>query len=421
MSTKVKSRVGISRNQTKGRQPEKPRTFENRGMYTSLSVKGFRSFDSLKLDGLAQINLFFGANNSGKTSILEAIYTHACGLNFTPFLAQVGLRRSEGNMTGALDLGEKLVSLFKDTSALPYEFSIAAGVEDDSASNILTVSFHPSNEIADLDPRNLGQFSGSFMTEAQTERQGTTNQLQTTGRQSQSPVRPSSAFIGRWDANLRGRSASFDISFPSVNFPSVSPFKLGNLHDIISHRPPEADIRVFSALKRYGILGDFVREISNTFPDVLNIDTIPYPDGSTSPVYIETTENRRLPIYAMGDGLRRWFYLLGNMLVTRNACHCIEEIDATFHPDSHGSLARLLVHYAGKFNNQLFMTSHSIEFTDAFLDALYGNGGQIRPNEEDPVRIFTVKRKSHRDMIEIWMLTGREAHEKREYYDLELR
>ena len=52
MATRPKSKVGLRDNRTKGRQPDQARTHENRGMYTSLLVKGFRSFDSLELNEL---------------------------------------------------------------------------------------------------------------------------------------------------------------------------------------------------------------------------------------------------------------------------------------------------------------------------------------------------------------------------------
>ncbi|MDR2087469.1 MAG: AAA family ATPase, partial [Dysgonamonadaceae bacterium] len=39
-----------------------------------LKINNFRGFDSLEIDGLSKINLFVGKNNSGKTSILEALF-----------------------------------------------------------------------------------------------------------------------------------------------------------------------------------------------------------------------------------------------------------------------------------------------------------------------------------------------------------
>ena len=40
---------------------------------TSVEIENFRCFQKLRVDGLAQVNLIVGANNAGKTALLEAI------------------------------------------------------------------------------------------------------------------------------------------------------------------------------------------------------------------------------------------------------------------------------------------------------------------------------------------------------------
>lgn len=42
-------------------------------MITSVEIENFRCFQKLRVDGLARVNLIVGANNSGKTVLLEAI------------------------------------------------------------------------------------------------------------------------------------------------------------------------------------------------------------------------------------------------------------------------------------------------------------------------------------------------------------
>ncbi|MEW6350745.1 MAG: AAA family ATPase [Thermodesulfobacteriota bacterium] len=46
-------------------------------MYRSFSIKNFRLFKDLRLDGLKRVNLIAGVNNVGKTALLEALYVHA--------------------------------------------------------------------------------------------------------------------------------------------------------------------------------------------------------------------------------------------------------------------------------------------------------------------------------------------------------
>ncbi len=50
-----------------------PRYAASTAMYSSITIEGFRCFPRFELHGLNRINLLVGANNSGKTALLEAI------------------------------------------------------------------------------------------------------------------------------------------------------------------------------------------------------------------------------------------------------------------------------------------------------------------------------------------------------------
>ncbi len=43
---------------------------------TSLKIEGYRGFKSFEIEQLGRVNLLVGKNNSGKTSVLEAVYFH---------------------------------------------------------------------------------------------------------------------------------------------------------------------------------------------------------------------------------------------------------------------------------------------------------------------------------------------------------
>jgi hypothetical protein len=166
--------------------------------------------------------------------------------------------------------------------------------------------------------------------------------------------------------------------------------------------------------------------MQEVFEEVVDIDAIPYPDGSSGPVVVTTRDGEQRPLYVFGDGMRRWYHLLGRLIVYRKAVHCIEEIDATFHPASQPALARWLVKDAREYHTQLFMTSHSMEFLDAFLTALYGEEGYLA-GDEDPVQVYTILPTPSDDQaakptkVEVWSRSGREAFEDRRKYGMELR
>jgi hypothetical protein len=397
----------------KRNREKKEQLYTEHGMYTSIAVEGFRLFDSLKLEDLSRVNLLFGPNNCGKTSLLEAIYTHACGFSFVPFHTRIVEGRQIA--TGVLDFGEKVKGLFHDTSSLPYTFSISAEITDDPLTYTFRSRFEPSPELIDLDPRTLGGFRAPDAISEDQTIDIALKYVQFVRQISDSPT-----LIGNWETQSGKEKEKYKITLPNSEPIRRKPFKFPITHDILDHRNPNSDITVFSYLKRYGILNEFTEEMRKTFPEVREIDMIPYPDNTMGPVIIVTDDNKRLPIYLFGDGQRRWFYLLGNMLVYQKALHLIEEIDATPHPNAQGNLSKLLVEYSNKYDNQLFITSHSIEFADNFFKALYGEDGIIAKDEEDPVRVFTL-RPSEEHKIDVWSLTGREAYESRIHYNLELR
>ena len=391
------------------------------GFYSGITIEGFRQFKKLELTNLGKINLILGPNNAGKTSILEAIYIHAChgdiGLIFDNLLlSRISQTKS---ISGFLEIGEQVISLFNKKNHLPYHFTInKTNIDDLPNYDRMTIVFKPSKRLSQLDPRNLN--STYQVLDSSTKLKSSNRDL-----------------LGNWRSTNNGVDESNDVFFDTNEVNKVS-VKMKNgdsipqniqsfaqnyviFHDILAHREPQATVAIFSHLKRYRLLEKFTKEMKAVFP-IKEIDSIPYPDGSFSPIYIINSNDELLPIYNFGDGMRRWFHLLGNLMIYPNSVHLIEEIDATFHPNAQEKFGHLLVEYAEKFNNQLFMTSHNLEFADKFLESLYGEEGSITEDQDDPVRVITIgQSRDDPEETTVWNLTGRQAYRSRKLYNVELR
>lgn len=59
-------------------------------MISSFEINGFRAIRECKIDGLKRINIFMGRNNSGKSSILEALYLSSAAFRFQDPLNRAG-------------------------------------------------------------------------------------------------------------------------------------------------------------------------------------------------------------------------------------------------------------------------------------------------------------------------------------------
>ena len=78
-------------------------------MYRTFSIKNFRCFDELTVEGLGRINLIAGKNNVGKTALLEALWVHS-----GPTEPERVLRLDSARGTGQIDPESAIHNLFFD-------------------------------------------------------------------------------------------------------------------------------------------------------------------------------------------------------------------------------------------------------------------------------------------------------------------
>src|SRR5438477_5871117 len=92
-------------------------------MITSLKFQNFRGFTDLTISPLKRVNLIAGANNTGKTGILEALYLLFGDGSQIPFLPSVFRSNVSGqpHQPGGDDFPTFWQSLFydKDPAAVP--------------------------------------------------------------------------------------------------------------------------------------------------------------------------------------------------------------------------------------------------------------------------------------------------------------
>ena len=89
-------------------------------MLTRIGIDNYRGFASYRMDGLAQVNLLVGKNNSGKTALAEAIHLVTAGGD-PIVLAEAAQRR--GEMTASDDSSR----LFPDLTHFFHGHQFTAG------------------------------------------------------------------------------------------------------------------------------------------------------------------------------------------------------------------------------------------------------------------------------------------------------
>lgn len=358
-------------------------------MLSKLEIYGFRKFKHIEIDNLKRINLILGSNNSGKTSILEAIFAYCCGLNIEPIISTIAIR-GEKDIYGNYDFLEKVISLFNDKSNL--EFKIK-GKDSYGNVNAFTNSIIPGSMYQSMVSNKYNNVSINNMNR-----------------------------VLEWNIrdmhnNEIKKVIEHNIIESLNNQVLIQPNMIANFNDILSHRNQKENTSIYATLKRSSLFNEFKENMKEVFGEIEDIDSIPYPDGSSAPVSIKYKDKSLLPLYNFGDGHQRWFYILGNMMIKPNSIFCIEEIDSTFHYKAQQDLSKNIMKYAKKFDSQVFITSHSIEFVDNFLKGIDELNDSSLLEE---INIITLK-TNLKGETKARILNGKEAIETRENYGLELR
>lgn len=115
-------------------------------MFQNLEIRNFRLFKDLKMEKLGCINLLAGRNNSGKTSLLEALFL-LCGIGNPELVLRINAFRGFGELVTPVAVRETLLK------PLFHHFNSNQSIEISSYSNLhnimrLTIKVDRRNTVA---------------------------------------------------------------------------------------------------------------------------------------------------------------------------------------------------------------------------------------------------------------------------------
>ncbi len=371
-------------------------------MLTTFEIENYKKFKQIRFDGLKRINVFLGANNVGKTTILEALMIYACGFFWNPILGISVLHRNQNEAIPNMQFAESILNVFhKEHAQGELKFSVGglAEAEEGVTETTFTHVFHPGYLMTALNPD----------IQMEDRRQNPQKVPITIPDNQGNPIvmQVQTQHVGSWDISSEGKTQTIPILLPQLaSSPVGKPHDPAVFHDTGSLRRQQDEFRVYSGLMTSGRMEEFVKEINRAFPgiDIESIENIPYPDGSRAPLSLLQKNGNRLPLSSFGEGVCRWYDLFGRMVSYRNALHCIEEAEVSFNHQAQKVYAETLMRYAQDYNNQVFMTTHSKEFLQALLTE-FGDTEQAFLAEQ--VRVMTLREGESGVLCRA--LTGQEA------------
>jgi hypothetical protein len=337
----------------------------------SVTIDGFRGLRKLELNGLGQINVLLGGNNSGKTSVLEAISVILNAFKPYEWLSLVQ-RRDYGR------LDESRIQSLKWCLNQSSKLSNSEEVLESSCS----LSCHGKFLIPRLKV-TMNELVGEpplptkvgIIKDTSNEQEGITDQrhgikitheivgLKTMAFLPQSIFKSSNYLkesdylreLVVWEDELFKEVVNGDHG-PSVE--TLSPYSY-QLNLLQTRRITEYLQEEF--LQLTPLLQLFDTNITN-----LGIGST---YGRRPSVYLVHKVLGHAPLSTFGDALRRVVLIATTLGKVRDGVLLIDEVEAGYHVGTLKKVFSWLVTAAQKLNVQVIMTTHSLEALDAMLDA----------------------------------------------------
>jgi len=319
-------------------------------MVRDIEISNYKIFENLKLQGFNQINLIGGLNNTGKTTLLEAIFNAYDRLSWDIFLKPLVWRSGIPilnisqeiwtpvfhNYEQNLSISLKLISEHNESSELTFfKDNLDKSFAQTSVNDAIT-TYSGNQKANDRQALKLIYKKGDHIIQ-ETILYIEDNKIKTENKKLQ-------------------EKNSILVQYLSSK--TISPVK---------------EAVAYGEILKVNMENTALKALQIIEPELKNIIPVPEADGVTV-LYGDIGFNSKIPIYNMGDGISRMLAYINAMVKCRNGIVLFDEIENGFHYTVHQKIWQIFLQLARELNVQIFATTHSLEMVRAFNEVSGYNG-----------------------------------------------
>lgn len=298
--------------------------------FKDIEIRNFRGFDHLKIDNLSKVNMFVGANNVGKTSILEAAFMLS-GMHNPQMPARINFWRNQNSTLDAtrylfhnIDFSNKpLLSAHTLLGTRKLTIYPTLFLDNESATSAVGHAAIKSLNI-DFCSQKDGEEEKKYHTMLYTDNNGMMQQ-----QIDSSYAEPMSCLFISSDKNDTNALNNF-----------VTLVKRGKRQTVVE------------ALQAFD-------------PNIETIEALP--DG----LYLQMKNLKELlPMGMAGDGVRHVLNIISSIATENYNVVIIDEIDTGLHYSAHKAMWNAILSFVAKHDVQLFVTTHNLECLQGLKNVL---------------------------------------------------
>ena len=297
-------------------------------MFNKIEIERFRGIKYASIEGFKQINLFFGKNNCGKSSLLESIFL-ASGLSNPLLPIHVNFMRGYGKSR----LHDLKLEFYNLDSTLPIHIRMENEEKRD-----LSISLFEQN----LNNVSLNADNANIISNRDEEKYGLKFDFQVNDKTFESQLR-FEADVTRVLPKEYVESLRCTYLSPKYDFNA----SIQGLKNILQNKDEHFIVEGFQLIEPR--VKDFI-----------------YTDNE---MLVDVGLEKRIPVNMMGDGARKIVSWLTAVYDCKDGALLVDEISNGFHYSVMGNLWKVLIDAAIRNNTQLFITTHDTDSIKGLRDA----------------------------------------------------
>lgn len=303
-------------------------------MFHNIEINRFRGIKYSKIEGFKQINLFFGKNNCGKSSLLDAFFLIS-GISNPKLPLNVNIIRNYRRLESSdmkldfysLDMSSPIV--IKAENGETRELQISVVESSSSKVNLLG----EDNNVVSTDLDNKYGLVLKYKVDEQAYESSIIMSHSSNNSLEQRIKMPA-----HYKEKLTCRYLN-----PKFDFTT----SIDGLVDVIKNKDEAFIVNALRLIEPN--IKDFVL--------------------SQNEVLVDIGLNKRIPINMMGDGARKILSILTSIYECKNGIVLIDELSNGFHYSVMKGVWRSIVSVAKKNNVQIFATTHDLDSIKGLRDA----------------------------------------------------
>ena len=307
-------------------------------MFENIHIDHFRGIKSCQIDGLEQVNLFFGKNNCGKSSVLEGLFLLSGQSN-------PSLPITINNMRSYFRFSEMYfgIDFYNLNTAIPIVISTGGAMK-----RTLKISLIQSkgNEVS---LNSLVNETSSVATKYYgLTLQYTLGDDGNTIYKSEIILKEGEEGKGKTNIDKRYHEHVFSQYFPSNSMGISVQTKFAK---VVENKQENNILKALQVIE----------------PKILDIQLV------GNELMVDIGLPQRLPINVMGDGIRKLLSIILSIYESKDGILLIDEVDNGFHYSAMKPLWKAVLHAAKEYNTQVFVSTHNIDSLKGLVAVLDEN------------------------------------------------